>query len=69
MSGADWAKALNRLEIGRDDLPITIQGGEPTLHKEFLELINGVHEGVKLDFADQYDMPDVDAFIAHRVLF
>lgn len=64
MSGADWARALNRLEIGRDDLPITIQGGEPTFHKEFSELINGVHEGVKLDLLTNMIF-DVDAFIAH----
>jgi sulfatase maturation enzyme AslB (radical SAM superfamily) len=34
MSGADWVQALNRIET-RNDLPISLQGGEPTIHKDF----------------------------------
>lgn len=62
MSGEDWAKALNRLQINRDDLPVTLQGGEPTLHKEFLKIVNGVSEEIKLDLLTNMIF-DVDKFI------
>jgi MoaA/NifB/PqqE/SkfB family radical SAM enzyme len=59
----EWIEFLNRLEIGRDDLPITLQGGEPTMHKEFYEIVNGVRDDVKLDLLTNF-MFDVDEFIA-----
>ncbi len=62
MSGSDWAKAINRLEIDRDDLPVSLQGGEPTVHKDFLELVNGVDEHIKLDLLTNMVF-DVDKFI------
>lgn len=34
MSGEDWVRGLSRI-VTRPDLPISFQGGEPTLHKEF----------------------------------
>jgi molybdenum cofactor biosynthesis enzyme MoaA len=64
MSGADWVNAINRLEIGRDDLPVTFQGGEPTLHKDFFEIVNGVKDDIKLDLLTNMVF-DVDAFIAN----
>jgi len=64
MDGSDWVKAINRLEIGRDDLPVTFQGGEPTLHKDFFEIVNGVRDDIKLDLLTNM-MFDVDAFIAN----
>jgi MoaA/NifB/PqqE/SkfB family radical SAM enzyme len=63
MSGADWVRALNRLEIKRDDLPITLQGGEPTVHKDFLKIVQGVNEGTKLDLLTNMVF-DIDKFIA-----
>lgn len=63
MSGQDWIKAFNRINTGRDDLPITLQGGEPTVHKNFYEIINGVQDSVKLDLLTNF-MFDVDEFIA-----
>lgn len=62
MSGKDWAKAINRLKILNTDLPVTLQGGEPTIHKEFFELVNGVDEDVKLDLLTNMVF-DVDEFI------
>ena len=64
ISGSDWVKAINRLEIGRDDLPVTFQGGEPTLHKDFFEIVNGVSDSIKLDLLTNM-MFDVDEFIAN----
>ena len=47
MSANDWIKALNRIEA-RDDLPITLQGGEPTVHPAFYEIINAVNKPMDL---------------------
>ena len=41
MTGHDWIKAINRLE-GQWDIPVTLQGGEPTVHKDFFEILNGI---------------------------
>jgi MoaA/NifB/PqqE/SkfB family radical SAM enzyme len=49
MSGSDWAKAINRLYIGREDLPVTLQGGEPTIHKDFYQIVNETDDSIKLD--------------------
>jgi len=62
MSGSDWAKAINRLNIGRDDLPVTLQGGEPTIHRDFHEIVNGVRDDIKLDLLTNMVF-DVDKFI------
>jgi len=48
MGLADWVKGLNRIKT-RGDLPITITGGEPTLHKYFYNIINGVKTNTNLD--------------------
>lgn len=62
LKAQEWIDLLNRLEIGRDDLPITLQGGEPTMHKGFFEIVNGVREEIKLDLLTNF-MFDVDEFI------
>ncbi|MFQ5456527.1 MAG: radical SAM protein [Nitrospirota bacterium] len=36
-----WIEAANRLLL-RDDLPLTLQGGEPTLYKNFYRFVNEV---------------------------
>jgi len=41
--GEEWVWALSRI-VGRQDLPITIGGGEPTLHKDFYAIVNALHE-------------------------
>lgn len=63
LGAKEWIEFLNSLEIDRDDLPITLQGGEPTLHKEFYEIVNGVRDDVKLDLLTNF-MFDVEEFIA-----
>jgi molybdenum cofactor biosynthesis enzyme MoaA len=63
LNAEGWIKFLNSLNIGRDDLPITLQGGEPTLHKEFYEIVNGVRDDVKLDLLTNF-LFDIDEFIA-----
>jgi len=62
LSGKDWIEGINRLQIGRDDLPVTFQGGEPTIHKDFYEIVNGIRDDIKLDLLTNM-MFDVDEFI------
>jgi len=52
MSGAEWIEGLSRLvNLDRDEgvVPVTLQGGEPTVHRDFYEIINGVPERIRLD--------------------
>jgi organic radical activating enzyme len=61
LSGDEWIKAANRL-ILRDDLPLTLQGGEPSLHKDFYKIVNEVKSEIKMDLLTNM-MFDVDEFI------
>lgn len=58
----EWVNFINRLQIDRDDLPITLQGGEPTMHKEFFDIVNGVRDDIKLDLLTNFIF-DIDEFI------
>lgn len=64
ISGKDWIGFINRLDIKPEDLPVTLQGGEPTLHNDFYEIVNGVREDIKLDLLTNL-MFDIDKFIAN----
>lgn len=57
----NWIKAANRL-ILRDDLPLTLQGGEPTLYKGFYRLVREVKEEIKMDLMTNMSF-NVDEFI------
>jgi hypothetical protein len=46
LSGEDWIKGLSRIQT-RKDLPISLQGGEPTMHKDFYKIAQGLHKGKK----------------------
>lgn len=48
LTARQWIKAANRLVL-RDDLPLTLQGGEPTLFKGFYQLVNEVKPEIKMD--------------------
>lgn len=48
VGGDKWIEWLNRLEL-RDDLPITLQGGEPTMHPDFYKIVNGIHNDKHID--------------------
>lgn len=56
-----WIKAANRLVL-RKDLPLTLQGGEPTLHKGFYRIVNEVKQEIKMDLMTNLRF-DVDEFI------
>lgn len=61
LRGEEWVQAANRLVL-RDDLPLTLQGGEPTLYKDFFKIVNEVKEEIKMDLLTNLAF-DVDIFI------
>ncbi len=58
----DWIEAANKLEL-RDDLPLSLQGGEPTLLKGFNIFAKEVKPEIKMDLLTNM-MFDVDKFIS-----
>lgn len=62
ISGEEWTRFINRLQIKPKGLPVTLQGGEPTLHKDFYEIISQVRSDIKLDLLTNF-MFDIDEFI------
>jgi uncharacterized Fe-S cluster-containing radical SAM superfamily protein len=63
MTAKEWITAANRLKL-RADLPLTLQGGEPTLYKGFYRLVNEVKPEIKMDLMTNL-MFNVDDFIAN----
>jgi len=61
LTADEWIKAADRLVL-RDDLPLTLQGGEPTLHKGFYDIVNKVKESIKMDLLTNMHF-DTDEFI------
>lgn len=61
LSVDDWITAANRLVL-RPDLPLTLQGGEPTLYPGFYRFVNEVKPELKMDLMTNL-MFDVDVFI------
>jgi MoaA/NifB/PqqE/SkfB family radical SAM enzyme len=61
LSGEEWLQGLNRL-VARPDLPLTLQGGEPTLHPDFFAIINGIHSELPIDILTNLEV-DVDRFM------
>lgn len=61
LSSSEWIKGLNRI-VTRDDLPITIQGGEPSLYQYFYQVIDGIdHKKIHIDLLTNGQF-DIDAF-------
>ncbi len=48
LTGEQWVKGLNRIK-SRNDLPVTLQGGEPSLHPDFLYILNNVRRDLNID--------------------
>lgn len=61
-SGKDWVIALNRI-VPRADLPVTLQGGEPTFHRDFYYIINNLKPELKIDLLTNISF-DVEEFIS-----
>ncbi len=61
MSGEDWIRGLNRLSA-RADLPVTLQGGEPTVHKHFYQIVKGIKPEHPIDLLTNLEL-DPDEFM------
>jgi organic radical activating enzyme len=61
LNGRQWLRAINRLSL-RPDLPLTLQGGEPTLHKDFYLIAKEAKPEVKMDLLTNMAF-DADEFI------
>jgi MoaA/NifB/PqqE/SkfB family radical SAM enzyme len=48
LSASAWANYFNRLQLP-EDLPISLQGGEPSTHPEFFQLLAGINEDKHID--------------------
>lgn len=59
--GREWIAAINRI-TPRADLPLTLQGGEPTLHPDFFDLVNGIREDLAIDLLTNLQF-DIDEFM------
>ncbi len=61
MPADEWIAAANRLVL-RPDLPLTLQGGEPTLYPGFYRFVNEVKAEIKMDLMTNM-MFDIAGFI------
>jgi len=61
LSAEQWITGLNRLQA-RSDLPVTLQGGEPSLHPGFYEIIRAVRSDLSLDLLTNLQF-DIDVFM------
>ena len=48
ISGEQWVKGLNKIE-SRKGLPVTLLGGEPGAHKDFIYIINNLKPNLEID--------------------
>jgi len=62
LTGGEWIRGLNRI-ISRDDLPVTLGGGEPSLHPDFSTIINGIRPELNIDLLTNLEF-DIDRFMA-----
>lgn len=60
ISGKKWSEMLNRL-VSRDDLPITLQGGEPSLHPDFIWIIKNIKKSLNIDILTNLSF-DIEKF-------
>lgn len=61
LSAKQWADGLNRIDFG--DNPLTLGGGEPTLHREFFELLERLRPDIHIDLLSNLEF-DIDEFIS-----
>lgn len=63
LNAEQWIDVLNRLEVP-NGLPLTIQGGEPSIHPGFFKILKGIREDLKIDLLTNLQF-DVDEFAKH----
>lgn len=60
LSGDEWVKGLNRI-VSHGDLPLSLQGGEPTLHAGFFPIISGIRPDLNIDLLTNLEL-DITRF-------
>lgn len=65
LTAEQWIQGLNRI-VTRDDLPITLQGGEPTVHNGFYDVVDKIDNKINIDILTNAQF-DFDTF-THRVV-
>lgn len=60
LSAEEWINGLNRINFGA--VPLTIGGGEPTLHREFYSIVENLRSDIQLDLLTNLTF-DTDEFI------
>ncbi|MCX5705913.1 MAG: radical SAM protein [Candidatus Omnitrophica bacterium] len=61
ISGDKWVAGLNRIDC-LADIPITFQGGEPSLHPDFIRIIKNIRKDLNIDILTNLTF-DIDVFI------
>ena len=60
LSAVDWAQGINRVDFGK--LPLTIGGGEPSMHKEFYTFLDLIRHDISIDLLTNLSF-NLDEFI------
>ena len=61
LTGDEWIEGLNRID-SRDDLPITLQGGEPSLHPDFVYILQNIKSELNIDILTNLEF-DIEEFM------
>jgi len=61
ISGREWVSSINKIRPSAD-IPVTLQGGEPSLHPDFLWIINNIDPEHPIDILTNLSF-DVEKFI------
>ena len=48
LTGKQWVDVINKIQ-SRNDLPVTLQGGEPTQHPDFYYIVNNIKPELNID--------------------
>lgn len=59
----DWIWGLNKIRT-RSSLPLTLSGGEPTLHPDFYEIVNYINPAIPLDLLTNGEF-NIETFMAN----
>ena len=51
ISGKEWVEALNKLD---SEIPISISGGEPMVHKDLIYIINNLKSSLNIDLLTNF---------------
>jgi len=61
--GREWIAGLNRI-VSRSGIPVTLQGGEPLIHSDFVEIVKGIKLDLEVDvLTNLYNTMSIKKFI------